>query len=66
MQDSFFLKKKQRMSKRKIVIQGVEGCFHHLAANAYYGEDVDIIPARSFDELVMLSQDSTMCDGGII
>ena len=54
------------MDKRKIVIQGVEGCFHHLAANAYYGEDVEIIPAENFAKLVQLTQDESVCDGGIM
>lgn len=54
------------MNKRKIVIQGVEGCFHHLAANAYYGEDVEIIPAENFAKLVQLTQNETVCDGGIM
>lgn len=54
------------MNKRKIVIQGVEGCFHHLAANAYYGEDVEFIPAENFATLVQLTQDESVCDGGIM
>jgi len=54
------------MDKRRIVIQGVEGCFHHLAANAYYGEDVEIIPAENFAKLVQLIQDESICDGGIM
>ena len=54
------------MDKRKIVIQGVEGCFHHLAVNAYYGEDVEIIPAGNFATLIELIQDDTVCDGGIM
>lgn len=54
------------MNKRKIVIQGVEGCFHHLAANAYYGEDVEIIPAGNFATLVDLTQDESKSDGGIM
>ncbi|PKQ64361.1 hypothetical protein BZG02_05960 [Labilibaculum filiforme] len=54
------------MNKRKIVIQGVEGCFHHLAANAYYGEDVEIIPAGNFATLVGLIQDESVSDGGIM
>jgi len=54
------------MDKRRIVIQGVEGCFHHLAANAYYGEDVSIIPAENFAKLIDLVNDETICDGGIM
>lgn len=54
------------MNKRRITIQGVEGCFHHLAANAYYGEDVEIIPADTFANLVDFTKDETICDAGIM
>jgi prephenate dehydratase len=54
------------MNKRRIVIQGVEGCFHHLAANAYYGEDVEIIPAENFAKLIDLTKDELVCDAGIM
>ncbi|WP_421919023.1 prephenate dehydratase [Marinifilum sp.] len=54
------------MDKRRIVIQGVEGCFHHIAANAYYGEDVEIIPAENFAKLIDLINDEKVCDAGIM
>lgn len=53
-------------SKRKIVIQGVEGCFHHLAAKAYYGKDVEVVESDNFDKLVELSSDPNVSDAGIM
>lgn len=54
------------MEKRRIVIQGVEGCFHHIAANAYYGENVEIVPAESFAKLIDLTSDEKASDAGIM
>ena len=57
---------KRENKKKRIVIQGVEGCFHHLAAQAYYGEDVEVVPADNFDKLVKLSSDVDESDAGIM
>ncbi|NBJ07295.1 chorismate mutase [Alistipes sp. Z76] len=32
----------------KIAIQGYEGCFHHIAANDYFGRDISIMPQDTF------------------
>ena len=32
----------------KIAIQGYEGCFHHIAANDYFGRDISIMPQDPF------------------
>ncbi len=31
-----------------IAIQGYEGCFHHIAANEYFGRDIRIMPQDTF------------------
>ena len=36
---------------QKIAIQGYEGCFHHIAANQYFGRDIEIIPCDTFREV---------------
>lgn len=37
---------------KRIAIQGIAGCFHETAARRYFpGEELEIIPCRSFDEL---------------
>ena len=38
--------------KKVIGIQGIQGSFHHLVAQQYYGEDVEILECMSFQELV--------------
>ena len=36
----------------KVAIQGIKGSFHHQVAQEYFGEDVEIDPCLSFEELV--------------
>lgn len=52
--------------EQRIVIQGVEGCFHHLAARAFYGDDVKVVPAENFDKLVNLANNSDESDGALM
>ena len=33
---------------KKIAIQGVEGCFHHIAAEGFFGKDIEIVPCPTF------------------
>ncbi len=39
------------MSLRKVAIQGFEGSYHHIAANAFFGEEVNILPCMTFKEI---------------
>lgn len=52
--------------QKKICIQGFEGCFHQVAAQAFYGKGVDILPCSTFKELIKLSGDKRESDGGIM
>ncbi|HUX83772.1 MAG TPA: prephenate dehydratase [Chitinophagaceae bacterium] len=36
----------------KIAIQGYQGCFHQIAAQNYFGKEVDILPCATFGELI--------------
>ena len=36
----------------KIAIQGIQGCFHQIAANNYFGYRVDIKECLTFHDLV--------------
>ncbi|MCJ7758360.1 MAG: prephenate dehydratase [Gillisia sp.] len=38
--------------KEKVAIQGVQGSFHHLVAQEFYGENVEVQECMSFHELV--------------
>ena len=35
----------------RVAIQGYEGCFHHIAAEGYFGEGIEIVPCATFREL---------------
>lgn len=37
--------------KKEVAIQGFPGAYHELAANAYFEEDVKIVPCRTFKDL---------------
>jgi prephenate dehydratase len=50
----------------KISIQGFEGSFHQLAAQQFYGRDVDVIPCASFKEVVHLAGDRKESNGGMM
>lgn len=36
---------------KKIAIQGIKGAYHHLAAKAYFGNDIKIVECRTFNEI---------------
>ena len=37
------------MMKKRVIIQGVEGCFHDAAARSYFaGEDIEVVPCDTF------------------
>ena len=37
-----------RAKMQKIAIQGYAGCYHHIAANLYFGRDIEIVPCDTF------------------
>ena len=44
--DFFFMKK-------NIGIQGIKGSFHHIVANNYFEENINLIEYLSFEELIL-------------
>ncbi len=48
--------------KKKVTIQGVEGCFHDAAAHAYFaGEGIDVVPCETFPAMFdVLKDDSSL------
>ena len=44
-------KPEQLLLAQKIAIQGEKGSFHQMAAQGYFGPDIDIIPCHSFSQL---------------
>lgn len=40
------------MSKKRVAIQGIAGCFHDIAAHEYFrDEEIEIVPCQHFDQL---------------
>lgn len=50
----------------RIVIQGVPGAFHEIAARKFFGPDIEIIPALSFAELFEKAADPDQTDAAIL
>jgi len=48
---------------KKIAIQGVRGAFHEIAARNYHEEPIDVVPAITFSDLIVESQNN---DGGMM
>ena len=49
---------------RKISIQGYEGSFHQIAAQEFFGKDVQVIPCDTFREVVKIASSVKESDGG--
>jgi len=50
----------------KVSIQGYEGSFHQVAAQAFFGKSVAVIPCATFREVVKLAADRSASDGGVM
>lgn len=50
----------------KIAIQGIQGCFHQIAANKFFSKEMDVLPCLTFDELVRNVSNQNNCDLGIM
>lgn len=54
-------------TKQRIAIQGVPGAFHHIAAKRFFKEeDLEIIAADTFDELVIKAADKMQADRALM
>lgn len=50
----------------KVSIQGYEGSFHQVAAQAFFGKSVEVVPCATFREVVKLAGDQKSTDGGVM
>lgn len=50
----------------KISIQGFEGSFHHIAAQHFFGKDVEVITCNTFKEVMLTAKKHQICNGGMI
>jgi prephenate dehydratase len=50
----------------RISIQGYEGSFHQVAAQQFYGRQVEVIPCATFREVVKIAANRKESEGGIM
>lgn len=50
----------------QIAIQGVEGCYHQLAARQYFGVNTAVIPCLTFQDLIDTVENNPACDAGVM
>lgn len=50
----------------KIAIQGYEGSFHQVAAQLYFGKNVEVISCATFRDVVKVALNKKESDGGIM
>lgn len=53
-------------SPTKIVIQGVSGAFHEIAARQFFGKNIQAVPALSFPALFEKMADSNQSDAAVL
>lgn len=51
---------------KKVSIQGYEGSFHQVAAQLFYGPDVEVICCNSFKEVVKIAAHKKESHGGVM
>src|SRR5215467_11939617 len=50
----------------KVSIQGYEGSFHQVAAQQFFGKEVEVIPCATFREVVKIASNKKESDGGVM
>ena len=49
-----------------VSIQGYEGSFHQVAAQQYFGKEVEVIPCATFRELIKIASNKKESNGGVM
>lgn len=50
----------------RVSIQGYEGSFHQVAAQQFFGKDVEVIPCDTFREVVRIASNKKESEGGVM
>lgn len=50
----------------KVSIQGYEGSFHQVAAQQFFGKQVEVLPCATFREVVKIAGNKKESDGGVM
>ncbi|MEJ7740978.1 MAG: prephenate dehydratase [Chitinophagaceae bacterium] len=53
-------------SSLNISIQGFEGSFHQMAAQQFFGHDVNVIPCINFRDVIKIAGNEKESDGGVM
>ncbi|HVX50391.1 MAG TPA: prephenate dehydratase [Chitinophagaceae bacterium] len=59
-------KHKETGENYRIAIQGFEGCFHQVAAQQYFGENVEVITCATFKDVVKAAGNKKESDGAVM
>ena len=52
--------------KKKVSIQGYQGSFHEVAAQQFFGKDIEVLPCATFREVVKNVSDKKNVDAGMM
>ncbi len=52
--------------KTKVSIQGYEGSFHQMAAEDFFGKDVEVIPCATFRDVVRIASNKNQSNGAVM
>jgi prephenate dehydratase len=50
----------------KVSIQGYEGSFHQVAAQQFFGKNVEVVPCATFREMIRVAASKKESDGGVM
>jgi len=50
----------------RVSIQGYEGSFHQVAAQQFFGKDVEVVPCATFREAIRVAASKKESDGGVM
>ena len=52
--------------KTKVSIQGYEGSFHQMAAQDFFGKEVEVIPCATFRDVIRIASNKKESDGAVM
>ncbi len=52
--------------RRGFAIQGYEGSFHQMAAQQFFGKDVEVLPCATFRDVIKIASNKKESDGGVM
>ena len=50
----------------RVSIQGYEGSFHQVAAQQFFGKDVEVLPCATFRDVIKIASSKKESDGGVM